>query len=43
MVSPNAVYGPLARHFAGMALIGVGLVCIDGRLLRRQAASSSTS
>lgn len=33
----------LVRHFAGMALIGVGLACIDGRLLRRQSASSSTS
>jgi hypothetical protein len=23
------------RHFAGMALIGLGLAAIDGRLLRR--------
>lgn len=41
----SAVLGEalLLRHFAGMALIAVGLACIDGRLLPRQAASSSTS
>lgn len=27
-----------ARHFAGMALIGLGLAAIDGRLLRRRPA-----
>jgi len=41
----SAVLGEalVARHFAGMALIGVGLACIDGRLWGRHAASSSTS
>ena len=23
-----------ARHFVGLAVIGIGLACIDGRLLR---------
>lgn len=30
----------LPRHFAGMALIGAGLVAIDGRLWRTTAAAS---
>lgn len=33
----------LPRHFIGMALIGIGLACIDGRLLPGQTASGSTS
>jgi drug/metabolite transporter (DMT)-like permease len=28
------------RHFAGMALIGVGLAAIDGRLIRRASKPS---